>query len=176
MNNIYWARGVGHTKALLEGAKNMDGMVVIVAHTQMYADELARQCKNAVGIGLDNVQYLTGRQHPIVIDHLAIKILLDKRDEELERRRLLYLEGLADMAEKQRTQFARANALEAENEQLKDSANSLLGLIDCLGGRSSLDDAGPDRKNLSDLADYPNHMNRKIDVTFKCTNGVSDAN
>lgn len=93
MDNIYWARGVGHTKALLEGAKNVKG-VVIVAHTQQWADELASQCKDAIGIGLDNLQYLTGRQPPIVIDHLAIKTLLDERD-------------------------VRANKLEAENERLK---------------------------------------------------------
>lgn len=104
MNNIYWARSVGHTKALLEGAKNVKG-VVIVAHTQQWADELARQCDNAVGVGLDNLQYLTGRQQPIVIDHLAIKTLLDERDAranklEAENKELLsYKKQVADMAE-----------------------------------------------------------------------------
>ena len=113
MHNIHWARGVGHTKALLEGAKNVDG-VIIVAHTKRFADELARQCRDAIGIGIENLQYLVGQHRPIVIDHLAIEILLNERDKEMERRRLLYLEGLAAMAEEQRTQFARVIELEEE--------------------------------------------------------------
>lgn len=53
-----------------------------------------------------------------------------------------------------------AEQLEEENETLKRenkglmmAANSFLGLIDCLGGRGSLDDAGPDGKNLAELVD-----------------------
>ena len=52
--------------------------------------------------------------------------------------------------------------LEAETEALMMAANSFLGLIDCLGGRGSLDDAGPDGKNLAELCDYPDYMNKKI--------------
>ncbi|MCK5548585.1 MAG: hypothetical protein KAI64_06195 [Thermoplasmata archaeon] len=53
-------------------------------------------------------------------------------------------------------------SLRAENEAVMMAANSLLGLIDCLGGRMSLDDAGPDRKSLAELVDYPDYMNKKI--------------
>lgn len=52
--------------------------------------------------------------------------------------------------------------LKTENEAVLDAANSLLGLIDCLGGGFSIDDAGPDRKTLAKLVDYPNHMNKKL--------------
>ena len=52
--------------------------------------------------------------------------------------------------------------LEEKNEALMMAANSFLGLIDCLGGRGSLDDAGPDGKNLAELCDYPDYMNKKI--------------
>jgi len=48
--------------------------------------------------------------------------------------------------------------LEKERErtgELKIAAASLLGLIDALGGAGSLDDAGPDRKQLAELIDYP---------------------
>lgn len=48
--------------------------------------------------------------------------------------------------------------LEQEKErvgELKIAVASLLGLIDALGGAGSLDDAGPDRKKLAELIDYP---------------------
>lgn len=51
-----------------------------------------------------------------------------------------------------------AMRLEEEKErvgELKIAVASLLGLIDALGGAGSLDDAGPDRKNLAELIDYP---------------------
>lgn len=54
--------------------------------------------------------------------------------------------------------------LEAELEELKLAANSLLGLIDCLGGRWSLDDAGPDRKQLAELVDYPKFLEEITNV------------
>ena len=45
--------------------------------------------------------------------------------------------------------------------KLEHAAISLLGLIDCLGGRYSLDDAGPDRKNLAELVNYPDVLGGK---------------
>lgn len=67
--------------------------------------------------------------------------------------------------------------LTAEDDALLDAANSLLGLIDCLGGGFSLDDAGPDRKTLAKLADYPNHMNKKLALLTREENrdGETDA-
>ena len=76
---INFGRGFGHTQAMLNGAKNTDN-VVIVAHTQRWADELAKQCKNARGVGLDNTERLLGLQLPILMDHYAIEILLGERD------------------------------------------------------------------------------------------------
>ena len=73
--------------------------------------------------------------------------------------------GLSE--EKRNEQAAKYNRdliakLSAELDEVKLAANSLLGLIDCLGGRMSLDDAGSDRKSLAELVDYPEFMNRKI--------------
>ena len=45
--------------------------------------------------------------------------------------------------------------LQADNDAIRLAANSLLGLIDCLGGGRDLDDAGPDRKQLAELVNYP---------------------
>ena len=76
---IHFGRGFGHTQAMLNGAKNTDS-VVIVAHTQQFADELAKQCKNARGIGLDRTERLLGSRLPILIDHHAIEIMLGERE------------------------------------------------------------------------------------------------
>lgn len=76
MRTIDFGRGFGHTQAMLNGAKNTDG-VIIIAHTQQYADELAVQCKNAVGVGLNNQDRIRGRQAPILVDHRAIEVLLE---------------------------------------------------------------------------------------------------
>ena len=69
------ARGVGHTRALIEGAKHTKG-VVIVAYSQKYADELARRCDDASGIGLDSLDRLRGRVAPVLFDHHAIESLV----------------------------------------------------------------------------------------------------
>ena len=45
-----------------------------------------------------------------------------------------------------------------ENARLIRASNSLLGLIDCLGGAWSLDDAGPDRKHPAELVNYPEYF------------------
>ena len=78
---INFARGVGHTQALLNGAKNTPG-VVIIAHNQRFANELALQCTNAIGIGLDQLDRIRGRRNPILIDHFALDMLLDRNAEE----------------------------------------------------------------------------------------------
>ena len=72
--HIHFGRGFGHTQAMLDGAKNTDG-VVIVAHTQILADQLAAQCKDARGVGLDNLHRIRGLRCPIVLDHTAIMLI-----------------------------------------------------------------------------------------------------
>ena len=77
-----FGRGFGHTQAMLNGAKNTDN-VVIVAHTQRFADELAKQCKNARGVGLDRTDMLRGLRLPFLVDHYAIEILLGEQDQRI---------------------------------------------------------------------------------------------
>ena len=72
--HIHFGRGFGHTQAMLNGAKNIEG-VVIIAHTQVLADQLAAQCKGARGVGLDNLHRLRGLRCPIVLDHTAITLI-----------------------------------------------------------------------------------------------------
>ena len=81
---IHFGRGLGHTQAMLNGAKNADN-VVIVAHTQQFADDLAKQCKNARGVGLDRTERLLGSHLPIVVDHYAIEILLGERERRISK-------------------------------------------------------------------------------------------
>jgi len=75
----YISRGVGHTRAMIEGAKDTDG-VIILAHEHRYAVSLARGCKNATplawfGYGADT---LCGQRKPLLIDNGAmIDILAD---------------------------------------------------------------------------------------------------
>jgi len=102
---IYFGRGFGHTQAMLNGAKNADN-VVIVAHTQQFADYLAKQCKNARGVGLDRTERLLGSHLPIVVDHYAFEILLGERERriaqlEAENEALMgVLDRLADWLER----------------------------------------------------------------------------
>ena len=79
-------RRLGHTTALLEGAKNTDG-IIIIAHTKSFADSLAQRCKNARGVSLHNLISLRGLRAPILVDNFALQILLTdahRRIRELE--------------------------------------------------------------------------------------------
>jgi len=80
-------RGLGHTTAMLEGAQNTDG-VIIIAHTKPFADSLARRCKNARGISLHNLASLRGLRLPILIDNFALQTLLTNA-----HKRICELEG-----------------------------------------------------------------------------------
>lgn len=84
LNTIYFGRGFGHTKAMLEGAKHYDGDVIIVAHNQTLAQKLAKECGNHVtGIGLDQTDRLLGLRMPILVDHQALQILLWEREKKI---------------------------------------------------------------------------------------------
>lgn len=78
----------------------------------------------------------------------ADKAALKEENEQLERRENS-TSGLLQNLHTEKEQ------LEIDNAALRLAANSLLGLIDCLGGGRDLDDAGPDRKQLAELVNYP---------------------
>ena len=113
---IHFGRGLGHTQAMLNGAKNADN-VVIVAHTQRFADDLAKQCKNARGVGLDRTERLRGLHLPILVDHWAIEILLGERDhrivqlEAAESKAQYTADAWADRAHKAEKATASARAI-----------------------------------------------------------------
>lgn len=70
-------RQVGHATAMLNGAKNTTG-VVIVAHTMNHATDLAEQCPNATPVGLDEVgKKLEGKKEPLLLDNSAVIWVLD---------------------------------------------------------------------------------------------------
>ena len=54
--------------------------------------------------------------------------------------------------------YETAQALYDALIALKDHARSLLLLIDALGGRGGLDDAGPDRKLLAEVIGYEEEL------------------
>lgn len=63
-------RGVGHTKTMILGAKNIDNVVVMV-HTQRYASQLKRELPNAKFVLWEDFRDLQGRSAPLVIDNSA---------------------------------------------------------------------------------------------------------
>lgn len=83
----YSTRQVGHTVAMLEGAKNIDG-VIVMAHTFNFAQQLARMCRDAVPVSFaseDLAQALLGRCAPLAIDNSAMMSLLDEALTEIGR-------------------------------------------------------------------------------------------
>lgn len=70
-------RQVGHTMAMLDGAKNTKG-VIVVAHTMNHATDLAKQCPSATPVGLDGSEKkLKGRREPLLLDNSAVIWVLD---------------------------------------------------------------------------------------------------
>ena len=119
---IYFGRGFGHTQAMLNGAKNTDN-VLIVAHTQQFADYLAKQCKNARGVGLDRTERLLGSHLPIVVDHYAIEILIGERERRI-------------------AQLKRASGESLFKHMSRDTANKVataIGLLELAGTEALID-------------------------------------
>jgi len=82
-------RQVGHTFAMLNGAKSDKDIIVIIAEeTQKSYIELPKRQM----INMSNLhEKLLGRKNPILVDHFAIQLMywdmkkeLEKKDEEIE--------------------------------------------------------------------------------------------
>lgn len=69
-------RQVGHTTAMLNGAKNAV-RTIILAHDMNFATFLAKQCPNVVPISLGGIMKLRGRRKPLLIDNAAMAQILD---------------------------------------------------------------------------------------------------
>lgn len=90
LNNYYQKnRQVGHTVAMLNGAKSDKNILFIVANeTQKNYFDLPKQQM----INMNNLkEKLMGRKNPILVDHFAIQLMywemkkeLNKKDEKIE--------------------------------------------------------------------------------------------
>lgn len=70
-------RGVGHTFAMIHGARDQDNCIV-VAHDHKYASDLKRQLHGHTVIALSDIpQALHGKNDPLVLDHWALVALID---------------------------------------------------------------------------------------------------
>ncbi len=82
-------RGVGHTKAMLNGALS-DEDVIIITHAQHYADKLCNEHKHARVYGVEHLSdKLCSTRNPIVFDNATIYkllLLLLKEHEKIEER------------------------------------------------------------------------------------------
>jgi len=78
-------RQVGHTTAMLEGAKNTDG-IIILAHNMDFARQLAKQCPDAIPISWqeDGLLSLRGMRRPLLIDNAAIWSILSEAAKEIQ--------------------------------------------------------------------------------------------
>jgi hypothetical protein len=76
-------RGVGHTTAMLEGAKNTGG-VIIMAVTRYIAEMFTATCESAKAISWREVDRLTEMGAPLAIDNSAMFEILNDAISEIE--------------------------------------------------------------------------------------------
>ena len=67
-------RQVGHTHAMLEGARNTD--CIVIAHNQAAAHRFIRKGVNAISIG--GISALRGCNRPIVFDNATLYVLFNE--------------------------------------------------------------------------------------------------
>lgn len=68
-------RAVGHTYAMINGAKNTDNVLVLV-HSQKYASEIKAKYPKAEFTGFLNLEGLRGKRKPLLIDNGAMCAIL----------------------------------------------------------------------------------------------------
>ena len=76
-------RGVGHTHTMLNGAAHV--RCIILSHSERYARELLKHAPEARVIVLQDGQELCGLRLPLVIEHCALRELLEEVLQEIER-------------------------------------------------------------------------------------------
>jgi len=101
---LRFVRGAGNTTAMLNGAKNTSG-VMIVAHRQDFARELAAQCDNAIPVSLYDVERrMFGFAGPVLIDHHALDMVFTMWER--------YVSDLEEKITKLEDELARARKIE----------------------------------------------------------------
>ncbi|KKL81758.1 hypothetical protein LCGC14_1991520 [marine sediment metagenome] len=104
----------------------------------------------------NETQAIKKRSHTSILQSTIAKWKRGELSSEEFTFALIGLSSNTDMLERKTVELEADNAaLQRQVEKVRLAANSLLGLIDCLGGGRDLDDAGPDRKQLAELVDYP---------------------
>jgi len=71
-------RQVGHTTAMLNGAKSQPS--IVVTHSADWSKALERKHKNIIGISLTAIDngHLEGHHRPILLDNAATQVLLSE--------------------------------------------------------------------------------------------------
>lgn len=77
-------RGVGHTNAVLEGAKNVPNATILTLDRRTQ-DDLGDAAPNSLSIALHKLDYLRGMNNPLVIDNGALTYIFSAAVEEIER-------------------------------------------------------------------------------------------
>ena len=87
-------RGTGHTTILLEGARNAP-QVMVLAHTMVYASDLAKRCDNAKPLSWTSMddRDFAGRNAPLAIDNSAMIELLKDAIQEINALRRQIVES-----------------------------------------------------------------------------------
>lgn len=75
---------VGHTTAIIQGAKNVNSVIILVGHAA-HAKNMHWAAPGADFVPLDNLDKLQGRKQPLLIDNFAIATLLSESLKEIER-------------------------------------------------------------------------------------------
>lgn len=81
LNNT--GRAFGRTEAMLKGAENTPGCVVVCANS-VHRKDIERRSPGIKTISLDDVDKLRGLHCPIVFDHFALQYLWGLREKEAE--------------------------------------------------------------------------------------------
>jgi hypothetical protein len=67
-------RQVGHTTAMMEGVKNVDGKVIVLTQNLIYGNELKKLAPNVIPVSIDFLsESIVGRKNAMVLDNHAIQ-------------------------------------------------------------------------------------------------------
>ena len=78
---ISHGRGYGHTEAMIKGAENVEGCLVVVAnHNQR--EQLEQRLPKARIITMDELDHMRGLSAPMIIDHFALQCMFEDLEKE----------------------------------------------------------------------------------------------
>jgi hypothetical protein len=113
-------RGVGNTTAMLQGfERNMKSALIVAteADRKMIFSMLGRKVESV--IPMENVDRLRAFRGPVLIDHHAIDIILDRMFNAIACQSSEYHESLSRVLDENNALSKRIEALESQNLTLK---------------------------------------------------------